>query len=243
MNSLLYLHFDVDGSLLDGARACEEDVFLSAFGNTREQLEEEYGPYEDQSFFMVVADAEGEVLGSCRLIEPGPMGLKTLNDVSRSQWKIDGYRAAEAVGVDPRTYWDIGTLGVRSSVRGRRLSVAIALYHGIVVSTRVNRIPGIIAILDQQIRRILNSADYILPSLPGATPAPYLGSVESSPVYGHSTVVLDYQRKKNPDAYRLMSLGVGLDGIVIPDEAGFLRKVRVGSALAGTRDHGLLAAV
>jgi hypothetical protein len=241
MDSMLYLHFDVDGSLLDGAKACEEDVFLSAFGNTRGQLEEEYGPYEDQSFFMVVADGNDDVLGSCRMIQPGPLGLKTLNDVSRPQWGIDGYRAAEAVGVDPHRYWDIGTLGVRSSVRGRRLSVAIALYHGIVASTRVNRIPGITAILDMQIRRILTSADYILPSLPGAKPGPYLGSVESSPVYGHSTVVLDYQRKKNPDAYRLMSLGIGLDGIAIPDDAGLLRKNRVGSGM--TSDRELLAAV
>ena len=32
-NSLLTLHFDVRGALLDSARECEEEVFLQAFGN------------------------------------------------------------------------------------------------------------------------------------------------------------------------------------------------------------------
>jgi hypothetical protein len=227
MDSVLYLHFDVTGTLLDAARDCEEEVFLSAFGNTREQLDEEYGPYDAQSIFMVIADEDGDVLGSCRLIEPGPSGLKTLNDVSQSPWRADGYRAAFAAGVDPSRAWDIATLGVRRCARGRRMSAAIALYHGLVVSTRVNEVPSVTAILDSQIRRILNSADYIMPALPGLAPAPYLGSKESSPVYGHCATMVDVQRRKNPDAYRLMSLGIGLDGISVPGTAGFTRKTRV----------------
>lgn len=239
MDSLLYLHFDVAGTLLDAARDCEEEVFLSAFGNTREQLTEEYGPYDEQSIFMVIADEDDDVLGTCRLIAPGPAGLKTLNDVSRSPWRADGYRAARAADVDPTAAWDIATLGVRRSARGRRMSVAIALYHGLVVSTRVNEVPSVTAILDSQIRRILNSADYIMPALPGLAPAPYLGSSESSPVYGHCATMVDVQRRLNPDAYRLMSLGVGLDGIAIPGTSGFMR--RTAGVLAEVSERELIA--
>jgi hypothetical protein len=241
MESLLYLHFDVVGSLLDAARECEEEVFLSAFGNTREQLDEEYGPYDDQSIFMAVADADGDVLGSCRLIVPGPAGLKTLNDVARSPWHADGYRAALAAGVDSTVAWDIATLGVRRSARGNRMTVASALLHGLAVATRVNQVPSATAILDSQIRRILNSADYIMPALPGLAPAPYLGSAESVPVYAHYAAMLDGQRRSNPDAYRLMTLGIGLDGVSVPGASGFLRRVRaIAPAMAVLEERELL---
>ena len=96
MNALLNLHFDAQGDLLESARQCEEDVFLQAFGNTRAQLDEEYGPYDDQSVFVAVADESGHVVGACRLITPGSAGLKTLNDVARQPWGIDGVRSASA---------------------------------------------------------------------------------------------------------------------------------------------------
>ena len=159
--------------------------------------------------------------GACRLITPGPAGLKTLNDLSREPWGIDGVRAAQAAGVDPQNAWDVATLGVRKDFRGSSMSVAIALYHAIVVSTRVNEIGSITAILDNQIRRVLTASDYIMPGLPGTRTAEYLGSPASTPVYGHCSGMLDAQRRQNPDAYRLMSLGIGLDGIAIPDASAF----------------------
>lgn len=228
MNTLLNLHFDARGDLLEAARQCEEDVFLQAFGNTRTQLEEEYGPYNDQSVFMAVADDSGHVVGACRLITPGSTGLKTLNDVSREPWGVDGLRAARAAGIDPENAWDVATLGVRRDYRGSKMSVAIALYHALVVSTRVNEIGSITAILDDQIRRILTAADYLMPPLPGTRTGEYLGSPASTPVYGHCAGMVDAQRRMNPDAYRLMSLGIGLDGISIPAQSAF----ELGSRLA-----------
>jgi hypothetical protein len=221
MDALLKLHFDVRGELLDAARQCEEDVFLQAFGNTRDQLENEYGPYNDQSVFVAVADENDNVYGACRLITPGPAGLKTLNDVSREPWGIDGLRSAKAAGVDPESTWDVATLGVRKDARGSRYSVAIALYHAIVVGTRVNEVGSITAILDDGARRVLTSADFIMPPLPGTRTADYLGSPASTPVYGHCAGMVDGQRRMNPEAYRLMSLGIGLDGISIPESAAF----------------------
>lgn len=224
MSDLLYLHFDVRDELLDGARRCEEDVFLQAFGNTREQLDDEYGPYNDQSVFMAVADASGYVVGSCRLITPGPAGIKTLNDIGRDPWRVDGQRSGALVGVDQADTWDIATLGVRPNHRGSQLMVAIALYHALVVSTRVNEVGSVTAILDDNVRRLLTASDWIMPTLPGTATGPYLGSPASTPVYGHPADMVDLQRRSNPDAYRLMTLGIGLDGVSIPADSAFERK-------------------
>ncbi len=221
MNALLNLHFDTRGDLLDAARECEEDVFLQAFGNTRDQLAEEYGPYNDQSVFVAVADEDGYVIGACRLITPGAAGLKTLNDVSRAPWGVDGHRSAGVASVDPSTSWDIATLGVRKDYRGSRMAAAIALYHGIVQGTRANGVTSITAILDDQVRRVLTMSDYIMSALPGTRTGEYLGSPASTPVYGHCAGMIDAQRRMNPDAYRLMTLGIGLDGISVPEASAF----------------------
>ena len=227
MNALLTLHFDVRGDLLEAARECEEAVFLEAFGNTREQLEEEYGPYNDQSVFMAVADDDGFVHGACRLITPGPAGLKTLNDVSRAPWGVDGLRSARAASVDPGNAWDVATLGVRRDARGRKTSIAMALYHGLVLGTRANGVESITAILDEQARRVLAMAEFIMPSLPGTRPGEYLGSPMSTPVFRHPSAMMDAQRRMNPDAYRLMTLGIGLDGISVPEESAFVVRPRL----------------
>ena len=181
MNALLNLNFDAQGDLLESARQCEEDVFLQAFGNTRAQLDEEYGPYDDQSVFVAVSDDAGHVVGACRLITPGSAGLKTLNDVSRQPWGIDGLRSASAAARSTQTdAWDIATLGVRPGYRGSKLMVGLSIYHAIVVSTRINEVA--------RPRRSSTSspsrppgAGYILPTLPGTRPAPYLGSPSQHP--------------------------------------------------------------
>jgi hypothetical protein len=217
MNAMLYLHFDVQGALLEQARQCEQDVFLRAFGNTPEQLADEYGPYENQSLFIAVSDDAGYVYGSCRVILPGPAGLKTLNDIGREPWLVDGERAARAAGVDPTRAWDIGTLGVREGHRGPNMMVSLGLYHGILKSTYINEVPSMLSVMDDHARRVLGAFDYVYPALPGTGTASYLGSGASTPVYCHASM-LDVQRQLNPDAYRLLSLGVGLDGLSTPTD-------------------------
>jgi hypothetical protein len=222
MNQLLHLHFDVSGDLREQARECEAEVFLSAFGNTADQLDEEYGPYDAQSFWIAVADDDGYVHGACRLIEDGPVGLKTLNDLSRQPWGVDGYRSARAAGIDPAHAWDLATAGVRPGSRRRGAAVAFSLYHAMVAGALNNRIPWVISILDDPIRRILNSVDYLMPMLPGVGSAPYLGSPSSSPVYG-GTDVVDRQARVNPTAYRLLTLGIGIDGVALPSNSSLVR--------------------
>jgi hypothetical protein len=229
MNALLNLHFDARGELLESARQCEEDVFLQAFGNTRSQLDEEYGPYEDQSVFVAVADDSGHVVGACRLITPGSAGLKTLNDVGRQPWGVDGLRSARAAQIDTSRTWDIATLGVRPDFRGGKLMVGLAMYHAIMKSTRINEVATATAIMDEHAHRVLSGAGYLFTTLPGTRPAPYLGSESSIPVFGHWAGLADAQRRTNPDAYRLVTLGIGLDGIAVPADDAFVLRPQLTS--------------
>jgi hypothetical protein len=241
-NNLLSLHFDVRGALLDAARDCELEVFQQSFGNTADQLEEEYGPYSDQSVFVAVSDAQGDVLGACRIITPGAQGLKTLNDLARAPWSVDGARSARAAGLDASNFWDIGTLGVRREARGSKAAISLALYHAIIVGTTVNEVAGITAILDEPARRVLSMADFLLPTLPGTRTGEYLGSEASTPVYGHRASVLDAQRRLNPEAYRLMTQGVGLDGISIPSHDAFRLRPRLVPAAPAAASLALVSA-
>ena len=225
----LQLHFDPAGALLEAARACEADVFLRWFGNTREQLDDEYAPYDDASVFIALAREDGDVIGACRLIVPSPAGLKTLNDVGREPWRLDGERSARAAGVDPANTWDVATLGVRPGLGGAGMLAAAALYHGLIVASRVNRIQSIVIMIDEQVRTLLTSIAMTTHALPGASSAPYLGSPATTPVYGHCAQMLDTQRQQNPDAHRLIAQGVGLDGVTPIDSAAFVlhRRPRV----------------
>lgn len=218
---LLFLNFNVKGDLLEAARQCEQDVFLASFGNTREQLDEEYGPYDEQSVFLTVSNSDNVVLGAVRIITPGPAGLKTLNDVKKAPWLVDGERSARAAGADLDATWDIATLGVRDEHRGSRVKVAMSLYHGILRAGRANGVRSLTAILDEQARRVLAALDYTHLPLPGTKSAPYLGSASSTPVYYHASM-LDAQRRANPESFRLVIQGVGLDGVSVPDDSAFL---------------------
>ncbi len=235
MNALLNLHFNPRDDLRNAALECEESVFLEAFGNTRNQLDEEYGPYNDQSLFISVSDDSGFVVGAARLIQPGPAGLKTLNDVARNPWGVDGLRAAAAAQIDVSHTWDIATLGVRRDFRGPKMMVAIALYHAIMKSTRINEVATATAIMDAHAYRALADAGYLFSTLPGTAPAPYLGSESSIPVFGHWSGLADAQRRMFPDLYRLITLGVGLDGISVPEDAAFELRPEISSVPAAGR--------
>lgn len=225
----LALHFDPDGDLLEAARSCEADVFLRWFGNTREQLDDEYAAYDHASVFIALARADDDVIGACRLIVPSPAGLKTLNDVAREPWCLDGERSARAAGVDPGNTWDVATLGVRAGLGGAGMLAAAALYHGLIVASRVNKVQSIVIMIDEQVRTLLTSIAMFTHALPGASSAPYLGSPATTPVYGNCAQMLDTQRRENPDAHRLIAQGVGLDGVTSINEADFVldRRPRV----------------
>ena len=210
------LRFAPRGDLLDAARDCELDVFSEAYGNTLEQWIEEYGPYDNWSQFLTVADGEGTVVAVCRLITAGPLGLKTLRDLGRPPWQIDGVRSAAAAGLDASRTWDIATIAVRRSLGRDASRVAATLYHGIVLAGRANAVQAIVTIIDARARRLLSAIGLIGHPLPGTHPGEYLGSSASSPLWADLAQVLDTQRHRNPEGHRLVSRGLGLEGIHVP---------------------------
>ena len=228
MEACLTLQLVSDGDLLTSALECEAEVFLRWYGNTEEQLAEEYGPYSDRSVFVAVADERGTVQATARLLTPagaergsatgpaGPPALKTLVDVGRPPWSVDPVRAAAAAGLDPATTWEIATISVRQPTGPSGLRLSLALYHGLIAVSRANGMSAFVAVLDERVRRLLGTVGLATRTLPGTRPAPYLGSARSTPVYAHCAAVLDHQRRRFPDAYRLVTLGVGLDGVVVP---------------------------
>lgn len=215
------LSFCPEGRVLADARACEADVFLRAFGNTAADFETEYGPYEEASRFIALTDSEDTVVAACRVIMPSPAGLKTVNDVSRAPWSVDGARATRLAGADLGTAWDVATIAVRPDPTITPLASA-ALYHGLVMATRANAIRWIVMMLDERARRLLSMAGFIARPIPGTSPAPYLGSPASTPLVGDVAAMIDYQRRANPEAYRLMSLGAGLIDIDVPPLAQWI---------------------
>jgi len=215
--------FDPTGEELAAAKRCEADVFLETYGNTPEEFELEYGPYEDATGFMTVLEDDGEAVATARFIAPGPAGLKTLNDASRPPWQVDGLRSARAAGVDPARTWDIATIAVRRGA-GRGGLCAGALYHGIITAAYANDIDFIVMIMDSHARQLLTSLGMQTQALPGTKTGEYLGSASSTPLWANLNRALEQQRLDSPDAYRLIFQGIGLDGIALPTDWVWHRK-------------------
>lgn len=215
-STALRLEFNVHGTLRRAAEACEADVFLNWYGNTTQQLRDEYGPYDDASVFVAVYDQYDTAVGAMRLIRPVLGRLKTTDDIAGPPWSVDGARSLRAAGFDVATAWDVATVGVRAGREGPNLMIAAALYHAIFMAYRANGFRALVAILDEHVRTLLATIGLPFHVLPGTRTTSYLGSPASTPVYAGCANLVDGQRRANPDAYRLVMDGVGLDGISLP---------------------------
>jgi hypothetical protein len=219
------MHFDPEPDVVAAARACEQDVFLYTYGNTAEEWEEEYGPYEPASVFLAITEPGGDAVAASRVIMPSGVGLKTLVDTSRSPWLVDGNRAARAAGLKIDQTMDIATIAVRKGVRNGAL-LSAAMYHGLTMATRANGMRWVIMIMDIRARRLLSMMSLETHMLPGTKPGYYLGSDSSVPVWAEVARMMDTQRRVNPEGFRLVSLGVGLDDITLPAPNGYTVKHR-----------------
>jgi len=234
-SELLSLRFNPDADLLAATLDCEAEVFLRAYGNTRQQLQDEYGPYEQASVFIALADSGGDVLGACRLIRPSEAGLKSLHDAGRPPWSLDVARAVRAARLDVSRTWDVATLGCRRGLKGAGKLASAALFHALVQVVRANEISSAVMVIDERVRKLLAAAGMTGRTLPGAVPASYLGSPASTPVYRHCDEAFDQQRITNPDAHRLYTQGIGLDGIAVPALSEFRFRERAASPQDGSR--------
>lgn len=210
------LHVDPVGDLYESALDCERAVFLQAYGNTIDELDGEYGPYDDSSFLISVTDDNGYTVGVCRVITPGVNGTKTLNDMEASPWFADSARLARACGIAPEKTWDIATLGVRAEYRTQAPMVTMALLHAVMSTSRTNAIPMLTAMLDERARRVLSFMDVHFTTFPSVEAGPYLGSAATRPLYMDITKSLTLLRKANPLVYRTLTLGEGLEGMALP---------------------------
>ncbi len=216
-----WMHFDPRGELLEATRECEAEVFQQWYGNSRAQLEDEYGPYEDATRFIALSDADGDVVAAMRLLAPGgTAGLKTLADVGSAPWSVDGARAAAAASLDLRSTWEIATIGSRRKSARSGVRYSLALYHGLTLTSRANQMTAIVAILDERVRRLLDATGLTMHTLPGTRTASYLGSEASTPVFAHGNI-LDNQRRNAPEAHALVSAGQGLEGVAVPPLEAF----------------------
>ena len=193
--SSLRLHFDPTGDVLAGARECEAEVFLRAYGNTRDEIADEYGPYEDASVFIALTDESDEVVAETRLIGPSPAGLKTLNDVSRST--VAHRRSAFRASGGRRSAARPGTSRPSGSVRScaaRGLPAATAMYHGIVAGIRANNLRWVVMLMDERARRLLSALDCETFVLPGTWAGDYMGSPACTPLWADVQTMMDVQR-------------------------------------------------
>ncbi|MGY1683423.1 hypothetical protein [Geodermatophilus sp. SYSU D01176] len=187
----------------DAARTVEGRVFLQAFGNTPEVMEQEYGPFEARSRFVVVLDEEsGTALGAARLILPDPAGpVKTLADVAGEPWRVDVGASLRTAGLASGPVWDVASLAVdrrfRSGAAGAELT--LALCHGILEHPRICGAEGLVTVLDDKVLRLLRVMGVPWGPLPGATSQPYLGSPASTPCVMRVDAVGPSIRARRPD--------------------------------------------
>lgn len=227
----LTMHFDPEPDVVAAAKDCEAAVFFSRYGNGADEWDDEYGPYQNSSVFLAITEPGGDALACCRFIVPSVVGLKTLVDTARPPWLVDGNRAARAAGIVLAQTWDVATVGARKGVaRGGLLSAA--LYRGLFLATRANDVRWIVMIMDVRARRLLSLLNLETSVLPGTRPGPYLGSTSSVPLWAEVAPMVDRQRQVDPDSYRLVTLGGGLDGIDVPDATSFVLRTRLAVPVA-----------
>jgi hypothetical protein len=187
----------------DAAREVEARVFLEAFGNTPDTMDQEYGRYADRSRFVTVLDGEtGRAVGAARIIVPDDAGeLKTLTDVAGGPWRLCVPDSLRAAGLSGRAVWDAATLAVDPAYRRGRAGteVVLALIHGLFRYTHDSGVPGAVTILDDHVLRLARDMGVPWTPMAGATSQPYLGSPASTPC----TLSLDAYpaavRERRPD--------------------------------------------
>jgi hypothetical protein len=213
-----YLFVDGDPAA-EIARSVERSVFLEAFGNTRELLEAEYGPYERSSLFACIVDHRAHrPAGVIRLIlpTPGGPGLKSLNDVEPA-WGTPAPALLERVGICPGAgrMWDAATLAVAAEYRTAAATglVSLALYQSIVAAAQSAGAEWFCALLDRVVFRVAN-AKFAVPFDAYGEGRPYLGSPLTLPV----TVDLAGWRARlaarEPEICEIVYGGVGLEPVL-----------------------------
>jgi len=202
-------------------RHVERVVFLEAFGNTAEQLAEEYGPYEPSSFFICVLDHLRSLpAGVIRVLQPSPAGFKSLKDIE-PVWGEPAETIIERTGLalDTDRTWDIATLAVAPEYRAKATAglVTMGLYQSLSLTAWNSGIEWFVAILDVPVLRILRWKFHaVWAGYQGIAPRAYLGSAASMPAWCN---VVDAERRlaaTDTELHAILAQGIGLEAALRP---------------------------
>lgn len=197
-------------------RHVERTVFLEAFGNTPELLDEEYGRYEPNSAFICVVDHLRKLpAGVMRVLLPAPGGFKSLNDLEGA-WGEAAEALFERTGLalDRDKTWDIATLAVAADYRGRAAQglVSMGLYQTLTLAARAHGIEWFVAILDMPVFRMIRwKLRLIFAGYEGVAPMPYLGSAASIPAWCDVAAAERRLAEVDPDLHAVLVDGIGLE--------------------------------
>jgi len=205
---------DEVGSAL--GRHVERMVFLEAFGNTPELLAQEYDPYEESCFFIVVVDHLRSLpVGAMRVLAVSPAGFKSLNDMEQV-WGEPAEVAAARTGLSmtPETTWDVATLAVAPDYRAKatRGLVSMGLYQTVTVAARSCGVDWLVAVLDMPVFRMLRwRLRMVFAGFEGVGPRPYLGSLASLPAWCDLVSTDRRLAAAYPELHGILYRGVGLE--------------------------------
>lgn len=188
-------------------------MFAQRFGNSAGELETEYGPYESSTSFGAVFSPDGRAVGAIRLIRNGHRGLKSLNDAAEPPWELPVRATCRAADIDPARTWDVGTFGVDTGTVGSSRQTTLALWSVLFGAFRDNQVATFVAILDVGARRPIRAIGVQMLDLPGASPAVYLGSSASVPVYRHVEDLHRAHLSEFVDVHQQVFHGRGVAGL------------------------------
>lgn len=199
----------------------EASLFLKEFGNTPEQLADEYGPYENYSVVIYVTDnLNNTTAGLTRVILPNDrVGLKTVNDI-KTLWP-ELYADPEVAQklLTGRDCWDISTLVIAPEYQAPLAAglVSMALYQSVARLAWSCQIDTLIALVDNIVHRMTHWKFHApFEGIPGAKAKPYLGSKASLPVYSRISEWETRLREVDPTLHDIIYNASGIEGAVSP---------------------------
>lgn len=219
-----FYHLDTNDPFSDLARNLETEIFFHDYNDEPEKLEEEYGPYEPHSSFLMVMDHESlQPAGMVRLIHNSELGLKSFTDITKPPWNKSLSEVIEENNLDrfdANHVLDIALLAVDPKYRGNMVDRATkaALFHGMYAYSVQEGIQAWVTILDKRALRLMQLLGKPFSDFEGLEFGPYLGSKASKPVYCDVTTLADrvqqYDAEHGRDVYNTYILGRGLEDFV-----------------------------
>lgn len=217
------------------ARRVEAAVFLDAFGDTRQLLAEEYGPYESSTVFLVAVDLlRGRPVGAVRAISGAGGPPKLFSDLERDWGRSwDQVAASLDEPLDPRRSWELATWSVDPSYRSSSAEGLIGGLLGAAFVALANRAAAewMVAIIDVgvvgRVEELLSTPSR---HFPGCPPIPFLGSGASVPLWANIPRCIARLDEDDPARARLLRGLEGFEPVVYaPDWTALSDAHRVGA--------------